>query len=205
MTPENKPILVPDRFSPIPVLEKQETLQQKCLGEKTTTCILVLQPVTEGSDAALAQPATVALASLAELAEKHVERKGNLFPFYSIPSDNAGAALLRTALKLGDDKDLELIAVNARRGWVRRYGGAKYDFLSIETWVDQIRFGEGSKSVLPEELIVEAKDEPVVADPEPAATEDEPSPLEEASAAPEEDEPSTEAAEPEPAPTHGEL
>lgn len=205
VTPENKPIVVPDRFPPIPALEQQETLQQLCLGERTTTCVLALLPVVEGEKAVLAQPATTALASLAELADKHVERKGNLFPFYSIPSENTGAALLRSALKLGDDKDLELIAVNARRGWVRRYDGAKYDFHSIENWVDNIRFGEGSKSVLPEELIIVAKDEPVVEDPKPAATDDEPAPVEAASAATEEDEPTTEAAEPEPVPTHGEL
>jgi len=65
-------------------------------------------------------------------------------------------------LKLAGSKDFELIAVNARRGWWRRYEGESFDFQSMENWVDNIRFGEGPKSKLPEELLRQGEEEPAV-------------------------------------------
>ena len=82
-----------------------------------------------------------------------MKRESKLFPFFTVPTRNTGSATLRDALKLGGKKDFELIAVNARRGWWRRYGGEKYDFHSVENWVDNIRFGEGAKEQLPATLL----------------------------------------------------
>ena len=154
VTPDAKPIPVPKQPDPIPSLEDQSELQVKCLGQKTTTCVLALLPVVgDTPDESPSEIVTTALASLAELAEKHKERKGNLFPFYSIPASNTGAQALREALELGSDKDVELIAVNGRRGWFRRFETGRFDSLSVETWIDNIRFGEGAKGKLPEELL----------------------------------------------------
>ena len=182
VTPEAKPIKV-DQPEPIPSFEAQKDLQSKCLGEKTSTCVLALLPIAgEGVDSTLTEPASLALASLAEVAEKHKERQGHLFPFYSVPATNPSSQILRDALKLGDEKALELVAVNGRRGWFRRFETGKYDSLAVETWIDNIRFGEGSKGKLPDELFMV----------ESAATE-------------EEVKESTATEEPSEAPTHGEL
>lgn len=155
-----KPVPVPELYPPIPALLEETILQKQCLGAKTTTCILALLPSAVDEGAPLPDTATVALASLAELADKHVQRGGKLFPFYSIPARNAAAATLRSALKLGDEQEIQLIAVNSRRGWWRHYKAEDFKFHSIETWVDNIRFGEGEKGKLPQELIPEEEEKP---------------------------------------------
>ena len=153
-----KPAVVHNMPDPIPTLIEEKYLQEKCFGAKTSTCILALLP-NVGDDEVLPDSSSSALASLAELADKHVKRQSKLFPFYSIPSRNSASVTLRDALKLGGEKDFELVAVNARRGWWRRYSGGKFDFHSVENWVDNIRFGEGSKEVLPTALL-EKEEEP---------------------------------------------
>ena len=153
-----KPAVVDDVPDPIPALIEEKYLREKCLGAKTSTCILALLP-NVGDGEVLPESASSSLGSLAELAEKHVKRESKLFPFYSIPSRNTATSALRDALKLGGENDFELIAVNARRGWWRRYQGDKFDFHSVENWVDNIRFGEGSKEVLPEALLVKEEEE----------------------------------------------
>ena len=211
VTPESKPIVIP-QHDPIPAMIEEKFLQQKCLGERTSTCVLALLPTVEGDDAVLPEHATTALASLAELADKHKKRESQLFPILSIPSRNTGSATLRSALGLGGEKDFEIIAVNARRGWFRKFEGSEFGSQAIENWVDNIRFGEGPKGKLPEELIVsetaEASEEPSISieieEPEPATPSE--------AAEPELEEESTEEAEPA-APTeeasaahsHGEL
>ena len=190
VTPEAKPIPVPSQPEPIPTLEEQSELQIKCLGEKTSTCVLALLPIVgETLDETIDETVTTALASLAELSEKHKERKGNLFPFYSVPASNTGSQILREALKLGAGKDVELIAVNGRRGWFRRFETGRFDSLSVETWIDNIRFGEGAKGELPDELLAtreKASATPAAeATPEEGATPEEAAiPEAEASAAP---------------------
>ena len=154
-----KPAVVHNMPNPIPALVEEKYLQEKCLGAKTSTCILALLP-NVGDDEVLPDSASLALSSLAELADKHVKRESKLFPFYSVPSRNTASASLRDALKLGGEKDFELVAVNARRGWWRLYQGERFDFHSVENWVDNIRFGEGSKEVLPEALLAKKEDEP---------------------------------------------
>ena len=147
-----KPVEIPDLPEPIPALLEEKYLQERCLGAKTSTCILALLPGV-ADDEELPEAANLALASLARISDKHVKRESKLFPFYTVPIRNAGSATLRDALKLGGEKDFELIAVNARRGWWRRYGGEKYDFHAVENWVDNIRFGEGAKEQLPVTLL----------------------------------------------------
>ena len=169
-----KPAVMPDVAPPVPALVEQRYLEQQCLGPKSGTCILALLPsATDDEGSVLPDTSNTALASLAQLAEKHKERGGKLFPFYSIPARNTGAAVLRDALKLGSDKEIELIAVNARRGWWRRFEAGDFHVNSVETWVDAIRLGEGAKSKLPESLVVDgekAAEEKVVEE-QPAAAE----------------------------------
>lgn len=159
-SPEDAPkpvaVPVPEPFPPIPALLEEKHLQNQCLGAKTTTCILVLLPsATDDKESVLPDTANVVLASLAELADKHFQRGSKLFPFYSVPAKNSAAATLRNVLKLGGDTEIELIAVNSRRGWWRHYKDGDFKFHSVENWVDNIRFGEGEKGTLPEELIFE--------------------------------------------------
>lgn len=155
-----KPVVVPELYPPVPALLEEKILQKQCLGAKTSTCILALLPPAVDEGSPLSDTADVALASLAELADKHVQRGGKLFPFYSIPARNTAAATLRNALKLGDEKEIQLIAVNSRRGWWRHYKNGDFKFHSIENWVDNIRFGEGEKGKLPDELILEEEEKP---------------------------------------------
>ncbi|KAL8744560.1 MAG: hypothetical protein Q9184_007986, partial [Pyrenodesmia sp. 2 TL-2023] len=109
-----KPAHMPDLAPPIPALVERSFLEQRCLGPKTTTCILALLPqAVDDEQASLPTDASTALGSLAEIAEKHSERGGKLFLF-SVPARNEGQSALRDALKL--DKEVELVAVNARRG-----------------------------------------------------------------------------------------
>ncbi|KAI4288213.1 MAG: hypothetical protein L6R35_002526 [Caloplaca aegaea] len=153
-----KPASMPDLAPPIPDLIERDFLEKRCLGPKTTTCILALLPKAVDDElASLPEDASAALASLAEIAEKHSARGGKLFPFFSVPARNEGQGVLRDALKL--EKELELVAVNARRGWYRRYEGADgFGKNAVEDWVDAIRLGEGAKGQLPESLIIEEKE-----------------------------------------------
>ena len=154
-----KPAAVADQPEPIPDLIEQKYLQERCLGARTSTCVLALLPEV-GDEEVLPEAANTALLSLAEVSEKHVKRDTKLFPFYSIPARNLGSATLRDALKLGGAKEFELVAVNARRGWWRRYEGDNFDFQAMENWVDNIRFGEGPKGELPGSLMDKGEEEP---------------------------------------------
>lgn len=117
---------------------------------------MALLPASDGEDSLiLPDSANAALESLAQIAEKHRQRGSKLFPFYSVPGRNAGAAALRSALELKDQKEIELIAINARRNWWRHFTGESFEVIPIEAWVDGIRLGESSKSKLPDGLIVE--------------------------------------------------
>lgn len=138
------PANMPDTPEPIPALIEEKYLDVQCLGPKTSTCLLaLLPPSTDDEGSMLPDAANVALASLAEIKEKHVQRDGKLFPFYSIPARNSGQARLRDQLSLKDANSMELIAVNTRRGWWRHYESDEFNAMSIEAWVDAIRLGEG--------------------------------------------------------------
>ncbi|KZF26061.1 thioredoxin-domain-containing protein [Xylona heveae TC161] len=154
-----KPVDVPDAPEPLPTLETSEQLRKACLGPKTGTCILALVPAVKDSETVLPEAATVALGSLSEVAHKHKQRHGHLFPFYALPVDNADAVRVRDALSVNTDSDVELIALNGRRSWFRRYVGEGYGHEEVEKWVDAIRLGEGKKEKLPEGL-VETEEQP---------------------------------------------
>ncbi|CDM27103.1 hypothetical protein DTO013E5_4285 [Penicillium roqueforti] len=154
--PSAKPIQVPIPAPPIPTLSTPESLDSACLASKSGTCVLVILPEASEPDAALPAPATEALASLAEIGHKHAQRGTHLFPLYAVPAINTRSKTLREALALADGQTVEIIALNARRGWWRRFSGADADFgaVAIESWVDAIRLGEGAKEKLPEGIVV---------------------------------------------------
>lgn len=173
--PSSKPVQVPIPAPPIPTLSTPESLETACLAPKSGTCVLAILPEASEPDAALPAPATDALLSLAEIGHKHAQRGTHLFPLYAVPAINAGSKTLRDALGLADSQTVELIALNARRGWWRRFSAIDADFgaVAVEAWVDSIRLGEGAKEKLPEGIVVGAQAE-AEAEAEPETVESEP-------------------------------
>lgn len=115
-----------------------EELKEKCLTGSSGTCVLAF--VHEERTPV----ATSVLQSLAEINGHFLKSKTKIFPFYStqLPLDDA----TRTdGLKgiIGMVGEVNLVAVNRKRGWYREYkGDPKMEKESIEKWIDEIRFGE---------------------------------------------------------------
>ncbi|OJK01048.1 hypothetical protein ASPACDRAFT_15760, partial [Aspergillus aculeatus ATCC 16872] len=157
----------------VELLLTPEALAAACLAPKSGTCVLALLPEEQEpqqpDEKESSVAAQVALASLSEVAHKHALHKSKLFPLYGVPATNSAVKSLRAALELSE-QDLEIVAVNGRRGWWRNYDPAEADYSveRVDAWVDAIRLGEGSKQKLPEGVIVveEAQEEekPVVAE-----------------------------------------
>uniref|UniRef100_A0A1Y1K330 protein disulfide-isomerase n=1 Tax=Photinus pyralis TaxID=7054 RepID=A0A1Y1K330_PHOPY len=133
----------PDVIS-ITTVTTKDTLVEKCLSPKSHTCVLAFIPVDASENSAKVTD------SLSQLNTKYVHGHRQLFPFLAIPSNIEGLDPIRQALGL--EKDVELIAVNARRSWWRHYEG-DFDAESVEAWLDAIRMGEGAKKKLPSEII----------------------------------------------------
>lgn len=152
-----KPGQVPISVPPVPTLATPESLEAACLAPKSNTCVLALLPVQNDPEAVLPSTATDALASLAEITHKHAQRGAHLFPVYAVPEINTASQTIRTGLGLEDSQVVEIVAVNARRGWWRRYGNAEdFGLAAVEKWIDAIRLGEGAKEKLPDGLVREA-------------------------------------------------
>jgi len=126
-------------------LATPEELNKECLNEKAHTCVLAFVP--EGED----EKAAGVLQSLAEAAHNYAKSQRKLFPIYAVPAANTGAASLKKSLDIGGD--IELIAINARRGWWRHYSGGDLSLQAIEAWIDAIRMSEGAKKKLPEGVV----------------------------------------------------
>lgn len=145
---EEKPLLLP--------LEKVEALQKECLAPKSHICILALLPTKENKDDLLPKEATQALASLGEVQQKHARRK-SIFPFYTVPAENELGQKVRETLKLNPANEIDVIAVNSKRSWYRRFPGPSFKRDDVEAWVDAIRMNDGPRETLPESLIVEVE------------------------------------------------
>lgn len=135
----------PDVIS-ITTITSMDMLVDKCLQPKSHTCVLAFIP------SPASEQGNKVVASLSQLKTKYLHGKRHLFPFLSVTSNVEGASLLRDALKL--NADVELVVVNARRAWWRRYEG-DFGVESVEDWIDAIRMGEG-KNDLPKGVVVEA-------------------------------------------------
>ena len=128
-------------------LDDAGKLRETCLTPGASTCILALLP-TSSDPGVFPEQAMTAQASLAQIAQKHRQRQATTFRFYTVPSTNREAASLRGALGLKGTDQIELIAVNARRGWWTRFAGDDLKVASVESWIDSIRLGEGKKEKL---------------------------------------------------------
>ncbi|KAL1843851.1 hypothetical protein VTJ49DRAFT_7202 [Mycothermus thermophilus] len=145
------PVIV-ETALPIPSINTHDKLIKECLTDKSHTCVLAFVP--EGGS----EKARKGLESLSQLAFKYAQGKRKLFPFYEVPASNEGAEGLLKALDL-PARDVEIIAVNARRGWWRHYDAADFGVESVESWIDAIRLSEGVKKKLPEGLVAIAVEE----------------------------------------------
>ncbi|KAK4193185.1 putative disulfide-isomerase [Podospora australis] len=159
---QKAPVIV-ETALPIPTINTPEKLIKECLTEKSHTCVLAFVSSSENDSA------KKALESLAQLSFKYAQGKRHLFPFFEVPKSTDGAGSLLKALDLNNE--VEIIAINARRGWWRHYEGTDFAHASVESWVDAIRMGEGSKKKLPEGIIAIAVEEASsAATPEPEPT-----------------------------------
>ncbi|KAL7944217.1 hypothetical protein V8C42DRAFT_326183 [Trichoderma barbatum] len=130
----------------IPALASKAELEEHCLQSKSQTCVLALVP------ASTSEMRNKILSSVSQLHTKYVQGKRH-FPFFSVDSDVEGSAALKEALGLSGK--IELIALNARRGWWRRYEENEFSVHSVESWIDSVRMGEGEKKKLPQGIVVE--------------------------------------------------
>ncbi|KAI0799175.1 thioredoxin-domain-containing protein [Xylaria sp. FL0064] len=138
---------------PIPAITSSQALINECLHPKAHICVLAFVPAAHG------ETAEKALASLSEVAFKHALAKRHLFPFFEVHTDNEEVAPVFKALELSGE--VELVAVNAKRGWSRHYEG-DFSHASVESWIDAIRMNEGPRKKLPEAIIGEsAAEKPV--------------------------------------------
>ncbi|OTA68419.1 thioredoxin-domain-containing protein [Hypoxylon sp. EC38] len=145
---------------PIPAITEADKLTNECLNRKAHTCVLAFVPSAHGDTA------EKALTSLAELAFKHAQAKRHIFPFFEVHTDNEVTTSVFKSLGLSGD--VEIVAVNGKRGWWRHYEG-DFSLESVESWIDAIRLSEGEKKKLPEGLVGEAVEE-TTAEKKPAET-----------------------------------
>ena len=134
-------------------IDQESVLNEECFAPKSHICILALLPNNNEKQPIAAIDATQALLSLGQVHKKHSKRQ-SLFPFYSVPPRNPRAKVIRDTLKLKGENEFEIIAVNSKRSWWRRYSGSDYSHDSIEAWIDVIRMNEGARETLPDSLIV---------------------------------------------------
>lgn len=132
----------------IPALASKAELEDHCLQSGAQTCVIAFVP------ASTSEMRNKILSSVSQLHTKYVHGKRH-FPFFSLDSDVDGSAALRDALGLSGK--IELIAINARRGWWRRYEDGEFKVHSIESWIDSVRMGEGEKKKLPAGVVVDKK------------------------------------------------
>lgn len=130
----------------IPALKSKAELEEHCLQSKSQTCVLAFVP------ASTSEMRNKIISSVSQLHTKYVHGKRH-FPFFSLDSDVEGSAALKEALGL--EGKIELIALNARRGWWRRYEDGEFSVHSVESWIDTVRMGEGEKKKLPKGVVVE--------------------------------------------------
>jgi protein disulfide-isomerase A6 len=159
-TTESKP-KVAEVAPPIPAITSSQALINECLHPKAHTCVLAFVPASHG------ETAEKALTSLSEIAFKHALVKRHLFPFFEVHTDNEVIAPVFKSLELTGE--IELVAVNAKRGWWRHYEG-DFSSASVESWIDAIRMNEGSRNKLPDAVIGEVVQESGTAEEKPVET-----------------------------------
>lgn len=144
--PEIQKPVVFDGPLPIPIINSADKLVSNCLAPKSHTCVLAFVPKESRGEAG-----DKALNTLAELAHKHAQSKRHLFPMYEVHVEDEHSKDVLGALELKGD--VQVLAINARRGWWRLYEGDDFGHESIEGWIDQIRLSEGVKRKLPDGVV----------------------------------------------------
>ncbi|KAI0509086.1 thioredoxin-domain-containing protein [Xylaria bambusicola] len=148
-TAESKPRLA-ELAPPIPAITSSQALINECLHPKAHICVLAFAPAAHG------ETAEKALTSLSEIAFKHAQAERRLFPFFEVHTDNDAVAPVFKGLELTGE--VEVVAINAKRGWWRHYEG-DFSSASVESWIDAIRMNEGPRNKLPEGIIGEVSQE----------------------------------------------
>ena len=153
---KQKPMVVPDVAPPLPTLEASSDLRAKCLQADSSHCVLILLPSKADGEADYAGVAADALSGFATVEEKYKKRKANIFPAYAVPSQNEGAGIIRQALDLNSGAEVDVVVINMKKGWAKKYSKTSFDTKNIESFMDDIRFGEGTKQKLPADFFAEA-------------------------------------------------
>jgi protein disulfide-isomerase A6 len=162
-TPEPEATIVP-----IPAVASYQSLAEQCLQPKSHTCVLAFVPKEASTDA------ENLINSLSQLQAKYIAADRHMFPFLPVLSEYEGVSELKEALELTGA--VELVAINARRSWMKRHSG-EFGVTAVEEWMDALRMGDGEKTKLPKSIVAEvtetkveesATEEPTQAtDPEP--------------------------------------
>lgn len=158
-----KPIQVDTPPPPeLKTLDTFEELQDRCLTKQSAICFLAVLPKKETPEAMVPSSAVLALRSLSEIAQKHQERSGKAaLRIYAVSDENKLGKLIRSKA----EGEVEILALNGKRQWIKRYTDESLDQLHVETWVDMVRMGEGRKENLPEEVeaaVLSAPANPIV-------------------------------------------
>lgn len=145
-----KPVQVDNPPPPeLKTLETLEELQDRCLTKQSAICILAILPKKDTPEAMVPSSAVLALRSLAEISQKHQERSGKAaLHIYAVADTNKLGKLIRSKA----EDEVEILALNGKREWIKRYTDESFDLMHVETWVDMVRMGEGKKEKLSEEV-----------------------------------------------------
>lgn len=148
------PVHVPVETAPeLRILDSESALQKSCLNTKSGICVLAF--ISKGADTE-----KTGITSLSEIAHKHAQRKAKIFPFYAVPETNDAAQTLLGALDIKQPSaHATIVAINAKRGWWTRYAGEEIGQQVLETWIDNIRFGDFTKKTLPNGLVKEVEED----------------------------------------------
>lgn len=130
----------------IPTVIDSQELHNRCLDTTAGTCVLVLH--------AEEQPSSVdtleLVSGISDIVYKHSQAKRKLFPFLQVPRSNTAGRELQNALALTED--VQLLAINSKRGWYNVYEETGFSSTKLNEWIDAIRMNEMKKIALPDVL-----------------------------------------------------
>lgn len=154
--PEQKPMAVPDVPPALPTLSTADELRSACLQPSSHHCVLILLPRLDNSEAQITGDAAEALSGFAAVEDKYSKRKANSFPAYAVPASNMDAAVVRQVLDLKSDTEVEVVVLNMKKGWAKKYSKSTFDVKNVEDFMEDIKFGEGTKQKISTDLFTQA-------------------------------------------------
>lgn len=152
---KQNPMVVPDIAPPLPTLETSSELRAKCLQPNSGHCVLILLPPKAEAEAEYSGEVADALSGFAAAEEKYSKRKANIFPAFAVPPSNEDANTIREALNLKPEAELDVAVLNMKKRWAKKYTKSNFGATNIETFMDDIRFGEGVKQKLPSDFFTD--------------------------------------------------